>query len=998
MALKDFFRLPPWLRPPNRKAAPPEPGRNTQPSSAPAKDGINASLEEIQRLAANPDEPAAARIRALSILGQFNYELGRLGKAKTFYRTAVDLTQASGGAEYATCLNNLAAIQKALGELSEAEAAMLKSIDVQSRLPGQDDSEMVMRWNNLAALYQDQGKMDASEQAYLKAIGLFRADGSISVELRATTLNNLAQVYFATGKLEEAEKLMLDALKLRRDEAVRQPAHYANSLMTVAMLYQSTGRTKEALPLLTDALEIIRAVRGEDHPDYATALNNLAILCEEEGAGSGSEEIFVRAQKIFVNALGERHPLYQTALNNLAEYYRRTRNFDDAVSLHEGVIQRRREKLGDNHPDTLVSIENLVASYLDSQQFTLAKDLLPGLLSGRRAVFGEEHPEYTQSVMLLARTCYGLGEYQEAFRHASDAMSLEERWIGRILQESDEERRIRLTSLVRESWNFLLSLIATQKLADKSQLSRALDLVLRRKGLSAAAIGIQQEMILAGKYPELKPDLARLARQREAIAQATMEGLKEPYLAAMKNLRMSLLREKCLELERDLARKIPEMQVFSELQSVNVRSIANELTESAVLVEFVQFSESTAKIRIDGPEDGPERLAAFVLMRDGEEPLVDFVDLGAVDAIERRVREFLAYVVPGRRESEFDFTAGPPIGTAKRDLSIQETGCALRSLALDGVRQKLSGRRCIFLSPDGAVCSLPFGVLPLNDREYVFDELDISYLAVGRDLLRWKQPLKAAGPSIVIGNPAFDLERDGEDEGISSESAPNEARRGFGVSFVPLPNSAEEARRVGKKLGVEPWIGRDATRERLKRECHSPRVLHIATHGFFLMRPRETRSWLGNPMVRSGLAFAGARTWLGSIWASEEENGLLTSEEVLGLDLSGSELTVLSACDSARGDAVPGEGVFGLRRAFIVAGSQTLIMSCWPILDAVTSELMDEFYERLLEGKGRAAALRLAQEKIKKEYPDPYYWGSFVCLGHPGPLATQIRLPLDEAF
>ena len=949
-------------------------------------------------MAANPDEPVAARIRALSILGQFNYELGRLGKAKAFYRTAVELTQPGGGAEYATCLNNLAAIQKALGELSEAEAGMLKSIDVQSRLPEQDDSEMAMRWNNLAALYQDQGKLEASEQAYRKAVSLFRDDGSVSVELRATTLNNLAQVYFVTGKLEEAEKLMLDALKLRRDEAARQPAHYANSLMTVAMLYQSTGRTKEALPLLTDALEILRAVKGEDHPEYATALNNLAILCEEEGAGSGSEEIFIRAQKILLDALGERHPRYQLALNNLAEHYRRTGNFAEAEKLHKGVIQRRREVLGENHPDTLISIENLIASYLDSQQFTQAKELLPGLLSSTQAAFGEEHPEYTQKLMLLARACYGLAEYENAFQHASDAMSHEERWIGGILQESDEERRLHLTSLVRESWNFLLSLIVTQKVKDKSHLGRALDLVLRRKGLSAAAIGIQQEMILAGKYPELKPDLARLARQREVIAQATMEGLKEPYLAMMKNLRMSLLREKCVELERDLARKIPEMRVFSELQSVNVRSIANELTESAVLVEFVQFSESTTKVRIDSPEDGPERLAAFVLMRDKEEELVDLVDLGRADAIERLVKEFLASVVPGRRESEFDFTVGPPIGTAARDHSIHETGCSLRALVLDGVREKLSGRRRIFLSPDGAVCSLPFSVLPLNDREYVFDALDISYLAVGRDLLRREQPLKAAGPSIVIGNPAFDLERDGEDQGSSSESAPNEARRGFGVSFVPLPFSAEEARLVAKKLGVEPWIGRDATSERLKRECRSPRVLHIATHGFFLMRPRETRSWLGNPMVRSGLAFAGARTWLGSLWADEEENGLLTSEEVLGLDLSGTELTVLSACDSARGDSVPGEGVFGLRRAFIVAGSQTLIMSCWPILDAVTSELMNEFYERLLDGKGRAEALRLAEEKIKRNYPDPYYWGSFVCLGHPGPLATRIRLPLDEAY
>jgi hypothetical protein len=488
---------------------------------------------------------------------------------------------------------------------------------------------------------------------------------------------------------------------------------------------------------------------------------------------------------------------------------------------------------------------------------------------------------------------------------------LEEKWIGRILQESDEERRIQMTRAVRESWNFLLSLIVAQNLTDKPQLGRALDLILRRKGLSAAAIGIQQEMILAGKYPESKPDLARLARQREAIAQATMEGLKEPHLAAIRNRRMSLLREKCVELERDLARKIPEMRVFSELQSVNVRSIANELTESAVLVEFVQFSESTARIRIDSPEDGPEHLAAFVLLRDGQNVLVDFVDLGTVDAIEPLVKEFLAFVVPGRRESEFDFTVGPPIGSAEREQSIHDTGCSLRALVFDRVREQLSGRTRIFLSPDGAVCSLPFGVMPLNDGRYLFDEMDISYLAVGRDLLRGKQPPMAPGPSIVVGNPAFDLESDGEDQASASGSAPKEARRGFGASFVPLPYSAEEARRVAKKLGIEPWIGPEATKERLKRECRSPRVLHIATHGFFLMRPHETRSWLGNPMVRSGLAFAGAGTWLGSMWASEDGNGLLTSEEVLGLDLSGTELTVLSACDSARGDSVPGDPFCG---------------------------------------------------------------------------------------
>jgi CHAT domain-containing protein len=143
-----------------------------------------------------------------------------------------------------------------------------------------------------------------------------------------------------------------------------------------------------------------------------------------------------------------------------------------------------------------------------------------------------------------------------------------------------------------------------------------------------------------------------------------------------------------------------------------------------------------------------------------------------------------------------------------------------------------------------------------------------------------------------------------------------------------------------------------------------------------------------NPLLHSGLALAGAN-WKnkGFTPPPEAEDGLLTAEDVSGLDLLATELVVLSACETGVGEIHVGEGVFGLRRAFVLAGAKTLVMSLWKVPDEQTRELMEDFYRRILRGEGRAEALRQAQLELKRKYPDPYYWGAFICQGEPGPLS-----------
>jgi CHAT domain-containing protein len=205
-----------------------------------------------------------------------------------------------------------------------------------------------------------------------------------------------------------------------------------------------------------------------------------------------------------------------------------------------------------------------------------------------------------------------------------------------------------------------------------------------------------------------------------------------------------------------------------------------------------------------------------------------------------------------------------------------------------------------------------------------------------------------------------------------------------------LPGTRLEGERIAALLQVEPWLEGEVLETRLK-EQRSPRILHLATHGFFFKDqphdPDASGRW-EDPLLRSGLLLAGYNTWLarGEL-PPEAEDGMLTAEDVTGLDLLDTELVVLSACETGLGQVHVGEGVFGLRRAFVLAGAKTLVMSLWKVPDQQTQELMVDFYRRILKGEPRAEALRQAQLALKAKHPDPCYWGAFICQGEPGPLA-----------
>ena len=247
----------------------------------------------------------------------------------------------------------------------------------------------------------------------------------------------------------------------------------------------------------------------------------------------------------------------------------------------------------------------------------------------------------------------------------------------------------------------------------------------------------------------------------------------------------------------------------------------------------------------------------------------------------------------------------------------------------------------------------------------------MQYVSSTRDLLN-KQKTFSGKQAVLVADPYY------PDSEVASSK---DVQRSFNFgSVVSLPGTKKEVEYISKLMTEKGWqvqLEEEKNANKANVLNASPQLLHVAAHGFFLTNEEEERSFLENPLFRSGLLLTGA----GSSDAKTNNAGVLTAYEVMNMSLEHTELVVLSACETALGDVQNGEGVYGLQRAFIVAGAETLIMSLWKVDDAATQKLMSLFYSYWLSGMDKHKALQEAQIEMQKEYSSPYYWGAFIMIG-----------------
>jgi CHAT domain-containing protein len=419
-------------------------------------------------------------------------------------------------------------------------------------------------------------------------------------------------------------------------------------------------------------------------------------------------------------------------------------------------------------------------------------------------------------------------------------------------------------------------------------------------------------------------------------------------------------------IEREIALRIAEVRIPSAPR-VDVATVQAALPEETVLVEFIKFQ--TVNLERPGDffkEDKEPRYAAFVLGSSGSPT---WVDLGEANVIDAKIHEL--------RDAWMKEDAA----------QWRRVACDLDKLLIEPIRPAFCGARHVLVVPSSDLCAVPFAALVDQDGKYEIQQYTFTSLTTGRDLVRPKAIRTDYTPLLILAGP--DYEQIDVPDGSDLRQ-----RRGRGpASFPPLHQAKEEGRKLHELIpGSILRTGPSASKLAIEG-VKAPSILHIATHGFF--QPDVRDEWtrkiddfsgaaLPSPLLRSGIALAGANRY---------RNGLLTALEISGLDLRGTEVVTLSACETGLGDVSSWEGVYGFRRSFFLAGAESLLVSLFPVPDDATKHLMEAYYERLLSGKGRSQALREAQLSMLDvgEAGQPFDWAAFIMIGDWRPITLEHR-------
>ena len=899
-------------------------------------------------------------------------------KAEPLFQRALKIREVERGANHpdvAYSLNNLALFYQFQGEYERAGSLFQRAIDGFEKALGPEHPILAHPLNNLGVLYLYKADYVNAERFFRRSLTIREKFLGLEHVDVAQSVGNLAIVYLEQAKYAEAEQLYQRALLIREKVQGLEHPELFNTLNNLAGLYRLKGDYKKTEPLLLRALAIYRKAFGENHPNVARALDRLAVFYTVKDEYSKAEPLFRQALAIRENALGSNHPETADSLQSLAIFYSvNGGEYQKAEPLYQRALAIQEKTVGPEHPSTALTLDNLAITRRVQGKYSEAESLHQRALHIKEKIFGMDHPDVAQTLSNLATVYLAKGDVARAVTFESRASAISERHININLAVGSEREKLAYLATLAHELDRAISLHVRYGPNNSSARDLALTMILQRKGRVLDTLFDS----MAALSPRLKPRDRSLLDELKTV-RAQLAGLvlsPRKTTATQRQKEINSLEQKMESLEAEISNLVAEFRAQSH--PVTIASVQSLIPADAALVEFASYRPFNAKNQKPDQVFGEPRYIAYIL-RQGTEP--QWVDLGAAGPINQAINEWRkALSHPDRAD-------------------VQPLAQTVEKLIMRPIRNYLVNAKLILLSPDGDLNLIPFGALVDEKERYLLSDYSLSYLSSGRDLLRLRTHLQSQSNPLIIADPVYG-ERPQEETSAVQAPAPEKSVIGK-LYFGPLL-TASEALAIQRILPESRvLLKKDATEAALK-SVRAPRFLHIATHGFFLgdvdavapgsrsfrtlgsaaaVTDLSSSDWISNienPLLRSGLALSGANRG-----SSGEEDGVLTALEATSLDLWGTKLVVLSACDSGIGQVKNGEGVYGLRRSFVLAGAETQVMSLWKVRDDATRDLMIAYYGSLKRGMGRGDALRQVQLAMlgNPKRKHPYYWASFIHSG-----------------
>ncbi|WP_313934883.1 CHAT domain-containing tetratricopeptide repeat protein [Nostoc sp. FACHB-280] len=867
------------------------------------------------------------------------------------------------------------------GKYSTAIPLAERVLAIREKVLGQENLSVATTLNNLATLYQAQGEYQQAEPLYLRSLAIKEKLLGNSHREIATSLDNLALLYRKQGKYEQAEPLHLRALAIYEKIFGKEHPDVAISLNNLAGLYRLQGRFKQAEPLYLRSLAIYEKLLGNSHPDFATILDNLGLFYDLQGKYEQGESLHLRALAIYEKVFGKEHPDIAITLNNLAASYNAQGKFAKAEPLYFRALAISEKILGKSHPDVANKLDNLAALYSSQGKYEQAEVLHLRALAIFEKVLGKQHPDVAISLTNLASLYQAKGDIVHAVDFERRGLEIQAKNLDLIFAVGSEKNKQDYIKTFAGTTDATVSLALQEAKKNPAAASLALITVLRRKGLvlDAVADSIQILRSKLDKNPETQNLFTQWLQIQQQLSALVFS--RSTQQTANPTEQIGKLEAEKEKLEAKISVKSAEFR--QQIQPVDLFAVQAKIPQDAALLEIVQYKPFNVKATTEAEKFSKPHYAVAVLRSQGQPKWVDLGEAAEIDKL------------------AIDFRTALAIGTGFKKLAR-----TLDEKLIAPIRPFLGDARHILISPDGQLTLIPFEALKDEQDQFLIQRYSFSYLTTGRDLLRFQSNASNATAPVVLADIDYDYQNQtvASNKKPSVQTFPNKRSSDLAtLEFLPLAATKYEAIAIKKVLpNAKLLLGKNATETAVKK-LHSPVILHLATHGFFIAdiaqninasldlpeKPNQEKILaVENPLLRSGLALAGANK---RNQVTSGDDGILTALEVAGLDLRSNQLVVLSACETGRGDVKVGDGVYGLRRALVIAGSQTQVLSLWLVDDAATKDLMAKYYQNLQAGKGRHEALRAAQLDLLKteEYQHPRFWAAFVPSGNWTPLREK---------
>ncbi|MGE3373719.1 MAG: tetratricopeptide repeat protein [Vicinamibacteria bacterium] len=950
--------------------------------------GARSRYERARRLLEAEARPRPADLgRVLNALAATQRRSGELESALALAELGLATRRSAlppGHPAIADSLNTLANIHFNARRLDAARATWEESLSLREAAYGPDHPLVAQSLNNLGAVSQALGQYSEARRLFGIALASReRTLGPDSVDV-APNLNTLAWVLLVWGVYGVAMPIYVGALAIGERALRGDHPDLAANLNNLAALYQALGDFPAARPLYERALSLRRSSLPARHPDLAQSLHNMGRLLEDMGELGPARELFEQALAIREElAPAGGHPSIAISLDALANLLRKSANPAEAERLLRRSVALREKGLGGEHPDVAEGLTRLGSLLRASGDPVAATPLLQRAVSIRRTALGPAHPLLARSELELARALEAAGRQAEAMAAALRAEAIAREHL-RVTAGALAERQALAYASVRAAGLDLAVSLAGRR-GVPAEIEQTWDAVVRSRALVLDEMMTRRRIAGVQADPALAETGTRLLQAREQLAALVVRG-PGPEAPDRYRSRIEELRKGKERLERELGERSAGFRDVQDLRRASLADAAAALPGGSALIAYVRH----------GLPDGATAYSAFVMAGRGRTPRL--FPLGAAEPIEAAVSRF-------RREMLMGLTV-PTRTEADATAAARRAGEALRRLVWDPIAPEVAGALRLFLVPDGALNLVPFAALPRARQGFLLENRStLHLLSAERDLA---MPPAATGRGLlVVGDPGFDPGGSGVVRVAVEPTRGASACADFGaLRFEPLPGTRRESEAISRVYAR--WRGRGqvlelrgaaATEAAVKAAAPGRRILHLATHGFFLggrcessvsqaegVEDGRTAALADSPLLLSGLALAGANQRTRA--SSPVDDGILTAEEIAGLDLGSVEWAVLSACDTGVGTVRAGEGVFGFRRALLMAGARTSIMSLWPVTDEVTAGLMQRLYaHRLGEGLDTPDSLRRAQldlltaRRAAGASEHPFFWAGFVAAG-----------------